>query len=106
VQLAGRPIHIAGRSHRLSRAGAIALVYVLIAGGVSGGAALVLPSASDQINDMRRVLRRMRNRSSRGSMAGLGITNACGSRSSCGKASINPRSRRARAPSNPFGDRC
>jgi predicted PurR-regulated permease PerM len=52
VQLAGRPIRIAGRSHRLSRAGAIALVYVLIAGGVSGGAALLLPSASDQVKDM------------------------------------------------------
>jgi predicted PurR-regulated permease PerM len=52
VQLAGRPVHFAGRSHRLSRAGAIALVYVLIAGAASGGAALLLPSASDQINDM------------------------------------------------------
>jgi predicted PurR-regulated permease PerM len=52
VQLAGRPIQIAGRSRRLSRGGAIALVYVLIAGGVSGGAALLLPSASDQVKDM------------------------------------------------------
>jgi predicted PurR-regulated permease PerM len=52
VQLAGRSFHVAGRSHRLSRAGAIALVYVLIAGVASGGALLLLPSASDQINDM------------------------------------------------------
>jgi predicted PurR-regulated permease PerM len=52
VQLAGRPIRIAGRPRRLSRAAAIALVYVLIAGGVSGGAALLLPSATEQINDI------------------------------------------------------
>jgi predicted PurR-regulated permease PerM len=52
VQLAGRPVHFAGRSLRLPRAGAIALVYLLIAGAASGGAALMLPSASDQINDM------------------------------------------------------
>jgi predicted PurR-regulated permease PerM len=52
VQLAGRPVHFAGRSRCLSRAGAIALVYVLIAGAASGGAALLLPSASDQINDL------------------------------------------------------
>jgi predicted PurR-regulated permease PerM len=52
VQLAGRPIRIAGRPRRLSRAAAIGLVYVLIAGGVSGGAALLLPSATEQINDI------------------------------------------------------
>jgi predicted PurR-regulated permease PerM len=52
VQLAGRPIRIAGRPRRLPRAAAIALVYVLIAGGVSGGAALLLPSATEQINDI------------------------------------------------------
>ncbi len=52
VQLAGRPIRIAGRPRRLSRAAAIVLVYVLIAGGVSGGAALLLPSATGQIDDI------------------------------------------------------
>jgi predicted PurR-regulated permease PerM len=52
VQLAGHPIRIAGRPRRLSRTLAIALVYVLIAGGVSGGAALLLPSATEQINDI------------------------------------------------------
>jgi predicted PurR-regulated permease PerM len=52
VQFAGRPIRIAGRPRRLSRAAAIALVYVLIGGGVSGGAALLLPSATEQINDI------------------------------------------------------
>jgi len=52
VQLASRPIRIAGRPRRLPRAAAIALVYVLIAGGVSGVAALLLPSATEQINDI------------------------------------------------------
>jgi len=52
VQLAGRPFPFAGGSRRLSRAAAIALVYVLIASVAGGGAALLLPSASDQINDM------------------------------------------------------
>ena len=52
VQLARRPIRIAGRPHRLSRGLAIALVYVLMAGSVSGGAALLLPSATEQVNDV------------------------------------------------------
>jgi predicted PurR-regulated permease PerM len=52
VQLAERPIRVAGRRRRLSRATAIAFVYVLMAGTVSGGAALLLPSATEQINDM------------------------------------------------------
>jgi predicted PurR-regulated permease PerM len=52
VQLAGRPIRIAGRPRRLSRAAAIALVYVVMAGSVWGGAVLLLPSASEQVNDM------------------------------------------------------
>ena len=52
VQFAGRPVRIAGRPRRLSRAAAIALVYMLIAGGVSGGAALLLPSATQQVNDI------------------------------------------------------
>jgi predicted PurR-regulated permease PerM len=52
VQLAERPIRIAGRPRRLSRWAAITVVYVVMAGGVSGGAALLLPSATDQIDDM------------------------------------------------------
>jgi predicted PurR-regulated permease PerM len=52
VQFVGRPIRIAARPRRLSRAAAIALVYVLIAGGVSGGAALLLPSATEQTADL------------------------------------------------------
>ncbi len=52
VQLAERPIRIAGGQRRLSRGAAIALVYVLMAGIVSGGAALLLPSATQQVDDM------------------------------------------------------
>ena len=52
VQLAERPIRIAGRPRRLSRWAAITVVYVVMAGGVSGGAALLLPSATDQVDDM------------------------------------------------------
>jgi predicted PurR-regulated permease PerM len=52
VQLARRPIRIAGRRRRLPRAAAIGLVYVLMACTVSGGAALLLPSATEQVNDM------------------------------------------------------
>jgi predicted PurR-regulated permease PerM len=52
VQLAERPIRIVGRPRRLSRAAAIALVYALIAGSVWGGAVLLLPSATEQVNDM------------------------------------------------------
>jgi predicted PurR-regulated permease PerM len=53
VQLAERPIRIAGRPRCcLSRVAAVALVYVLMAGIVSGGVALLLPSATQQVNDM------------------------------------------------------
>ena len=52
VQLAERPIRIVGRPRRLSRAAAIAVVYVLMADSVSGGAVLLLPSATEQANDM------------------------------------------------------
>jgi predicted PurR-regulated permease PerM len=52
VQLAEHSIHIAGRRHHLSRGVAITLVYLLIAGGVAGGTALLLPSATQQVNDM------------------------------------------------------
>src|SRR6185369_10733753 len=52
VELARRPIPVAGRRRRLSRGAAIALVYVLMAGSVSGAAALLLPSATEQVNDV------------------------------------------------------
>ena len=52
VELARRPIRLAGRRRRLSRGAAIALVYVLMAGSVSGAAALLLPSATEQVNDV------------------------------------------------------
>jgi len=47
-----RPIRLAGRPRHLTRGPATAVVYVLIAGGVSTGAALLLPSATEQVNDM------------------------------------------------------
>jgi predicted PurR-regulated permease PerM len=52
VRQAERPIRIAGRPRRLSRWAAITLVYVVMAGGVSGAAALLLPSATAQIDEM------------------------------------------------------
>jgi len=52
VDLAGRPIRVAGRPRSLSRGAAIAVVYVLMAGGVSVGAALLLPSATAQVTDV------------------------------------------------------
>jgi len=52
VEVARRPIGIAGRRRRLSRGAAIALVYVLMAGSLSGAAALLLPSAAEQVNEV------------------------------------------------------
>jgi predicted PurR-regulated permease PerM len=52
VQLAERPVRIAGRPRRLSRPAAIALVYALMAASVAGAAALLLPSAAQQVTDM------------------------------------------------------
>ena len=52
VELARRPIRLAGRRRRLSRGAAIALVYVFMAGSVSGAAALLLPSATEQVNEV------------------------------------------------------
>src|SRR5580765_834947 len=52
VELAQRPIRLAGRRRRLSRGAAIALVYVLMAGSVSGAVALLLPSATEQVNEV------------------------------------------------------
>jgi predicted PurR-regulated permease PerM len=52
VQLAEQPIRIAGRPRRLSRGAAIVLVYVLMAGSVSACTALLLPSVTQQIDEM------------------------------------------------------
>jgi predicted PurR-regulated permease PerM len=52
VKLAGRPIRIAGRRRRLPRGPAIGLVYLLIAASVAAGAALLLPAATAQVDDM------------------------------------------------------
>ena len=52
VELARRPIRLAGQRRRLSRGAAIALVYVLMAGSVTGAVALLLPSATEQMNEV------------------------------------------------------
>jgi predicted PurR-regulated permease PerM len=52
VQLAERPVRLAGRPRRLSRGMAIGLVYLILAGSVSTGGALLLPSATQQVADM------------------------------------------------------
>jgi predicted PurR-regulated permease PerM len=52
VHLAGHPIRIAGRRRGLSRGAAISVVYLLMAGGVFAGAALLLPSATEQVDEM------------------------------------------------------
>ena len=52
VQLAERPIRISTRRWRLPRGVAIVLIYLLMAGILSIGGALLLPSASEQVDDM------------------------------------------------------
>jgi predicted PurR-regulated permease PerM len=52
VQLAERPIQIAGRTRHLSRGPAILLVYVLMAGGALAAAVLLLPRMTQQVDDM------------------------------------------------------
>jgi predicted PurR-regulated permease PerM len=52
VQMAERPVRIAGRSRRLSRGMAIAVVYLLMAGALSTGGALLLPTATRQVDEM------------------------------------------------------
>ena len=46
-----RPITIVGRPRRLSRGLAIAAVYLLLVGTLAAGAALLWPSAADQLDD-------------------------------------------------------
>ena len=52
VHVVTRPIRIAGRPRGLARGPAIALVYLLIAGGVWVGGVLLLPSATEQVEDV------------------------------------------------------
>jgi predicted PurR-regulated permease PerM len=52
VRLAERPIRVRGRPRRLSRGMAIAFVYLILAGALSAGVAFLLPSATEQVDDM------------------------------------------------------
>jgi predicted PurR-regulated permease PerM len=52
VRVVERPLRVSGRSYHLSRGAAILLVYVAMAGGVAAGAALLLPVATRQVDDM------------------------------------------------------
>jgi predicted PurR-regulated permease PerM len=51
VQIAQRPVRIAGRPRHLSRGLAIAAVYVVLLGAAYAGAAILLPSATQQFDD-------------------------------------------------------
>jgi predicted PurR-regulated permease PerM len=51
VQIAERPVRIAGRPRHLSRGLAIAVVYVVLVGAAYAGAAILLPSATQQFDD-------------------------------------------------------
>jgi predicted PurR-regulated permease PerM len=52
VRMAERPIFIAGRRRHLPRGVAIVLVYVMVTGSVVGSVVLLLPSATEQVQDM------------------------------------------------------
>jgi predicted PurR-regulated permease PerM len=52
VTLAQHPVRIASRRRRLPRGAAIVLIYALMAGSVSIGSMLLLPSVTEQIDDM------------------------------------------------------
>ncbi|HZR26294.1 MAG TPA: AI-2E family transporter [Vicinamibacterales bacterium] len=51
VHMAEHPLGLGAR-RRLSRGPAIALVYVLLAGAMTGGAMAILPSATEQVGEM------------------------------------------------------
>jgi predicted PurR-regulated permease PerM len=50
VELAQRPISLRGHSRHLPRGAAIAIVYLLLAGGAGAGAAILWPSAAAQLD--------------------------------------------------------
>jgi len=52
VTLAQHPVRIASRRRRLPRGAAIVLIYALMAGSISIGGMLLLPSVTEQIDDM------------------------------------------------------
>jgi len=51
VELAQHPVCLRGCSRRLPRGAAIAVVYLILAGGAGAGAAILWPSAARQLND-------------------------------------------------------
>jgi predicted PurR-regulated permease PerM len=51
VEFVRHPVFVGGRSRRLSRGAAIAVVYLLLAAGVGSGAAILWPSAARQLDD-------------------------------------------------------
>jgi predicted PurR-regulated permease PerM len=52
VRMAERPVWVAGRRRHLPRGAAVALAYVVVTGTVAAGVALLLPSATQQVQDM------------------------------------------------------
>jgi predicted PurR-regulated permease PerM len=50
VDLAQHPVSLGGRSRRLPRGAAIAVVYLLLAAGAGAGAAILWPSAAQQLD--------------------------------------------------------
>lgn len=52
VRMAERPIVITGRRRHLPRGVAIVLVYLMVSGSVTASAVLLLPSATEQVQDM------------------------------------------------------
>lgn len=52
VRMAERPLFIAGRRRHLPRGLAIVLVYVMVMGSVAASVVLLLPSATQQVQDM------------------------------------------------------
>ena len=51
VELAQSPVVLKGRSRRLPRGVAIAVVYLLLAAGITAGAAVLWPSAAQQLDE-------------------------------------------------------
>src|SRR6476659_439365 len=51
VELAQSPLSMSGRSHRLPRGAAIALVYLLLACTMALGAAILWPTAAQQLDE-------------------------------------------------------
>ena len=106
VEVAQYPISLTGRSRRLTRGTAIAVVYLLLAGAAGAGAAILWPSAAQQLDEAIVSAPRDTESFRAGSTGGPGITDACGSRSSCVTASMNRCLGRAMPRSRTRADRC